>query len=271
MDQSDVPGKSSFGYWISNYWFKVETGINAPDTQSGFRLYPIKLLKEIKFITKKFEFEIEVLVRSAWRGIDIENVPISVYYAEGKERVSHFRPVIDFIRIGILHFIFSTISLLYIRPKKYFSNKFNRERINNFIRENIINKQESDIVKATSIAFGIFMGIIPIWGFQLIVAIFFALLFRLNKALVIIAANISIPPMIPLIIFFSYKTGVMFMSSASPKIEFSKLITLDTVRYHWQQYLYGSIALAIFAGIAAGIISFILIRVFKRKVSVSNS
>ena len=35
MDQSSVPGKSSFGHKFSNFWFKVETGINAPDTQSG--------------------------------------------------------------------------------------------------------------------------------------------------------------------------------------------------------------------------------------------
>src|ERR1700760_4285817 len=74
MDQANIPGKSSFGHKFSNFWFKVETGIHCPDTQSGFRLYPLHLLKNTKFFTRKYEFEIEVLVRAAWKGIPIESV-----------------------------------------------------------------------------------------------------------------------------------------------------------------------------------------------------
>ena len=56
MDQDSVPGKSSFGHKFSNFWFLVETGIRAPDTQSGYRLYPIGLLRQFRFFTKKYEF-----------------------------------------------------------------------------------------------------------------------------------------------------------------------------------------------------------------------
>jgi glycosyltransferase involved in cell wall biosynthesis len=66
MDQASIPGKSSFGHKFSNFWYKIETGIDCPDTQSGFRLYPLFLLKNTKFFTRKYEFEIEVLVRAAW-------------------------------------------------------------------------------------------------------------------------------------------------------------------------------------------------------------
>ena len=72
MDQASVPGKSSFGNKFSNFWFWIETGIKGPDTQSGYRLYPVQQLKNIQFFTRKFEFEIEVLVRAAWKGIKIE-------------------------------------------------------------------------------------------------------------------------------------------------------------------------------------------------------
>ena len=71
MEQSSVPGKSSFGHAVSNFWFRFETGINLPDTQSGFRLYPLKSLKPIFFFTTKFEFEIEVIVKAAWHGIPV--------------------------------------------------------------------------------------------------------------------------------------------------------------------------------------------------------
>ena len=69
MEQASVPGKSSFGNKFSNFWFWFETGIRLPDTQTGFRCYPIRVMEGIKFFTRKFEFEIEVIVRSVWKGI----------------------------------------------------------------------------------------------------------------------------------------------------------------------------------------------------------
>ena len=44
MQQENVPKKNSFGNKFSNFWFRFETGIKLPDTQSGYRAYPIHLL-----------------------------------------------------------------------------------------------------------------------------------------------------------------------------------------------------------------------------------
>lgn len=120
MDQASVPGKSSFGNKFSNFWFWVETGLKMSDTQSGYRLYPVKQMAGMKFLTTKFEFEIEVLVTSAWRGIEITEVPVRVFYAEKENRVSHFRPFKDFTRISILNTFLVTIALLYIKPRDLF-------------------------------------------------------------------------------------------------------------------------------------------------------
>src|SRR5688572_15598908 len=120
MDQASVPGKSSFGNKFSNFWLWVETGLTMSDTQSGYRLYPVKILNNTNFITRKFEFEIEVLVTSAWRGIEITEVPVRVFYAEKENRVSHFRPFKDFTRISILNTFLVTIALLYIKPRDFF-------------------------------------------------------------------------------------------------------------------------------------------------------
>ena len=127
MDQASVPGKSSFGNKFSNFWFKVETGIVLPDTQSGYRLYPLHLLKNMRFFTRKFEFEIEVIVRAAWKGIKVESVPVKVYYAPGNERVSHFRPFKDFTRISILNTFLVLISILYIKPRNFFRKLFSKD------------------------------------------------------------------------------------------------------------------------------------------------
>jgi glycosyltransferase involved in cell wall biosynthesis len=120
MNQSAVPGKSSFGNKFSNFWFWVNTGIKRNDTQSGYRLYPLQPLEKIKFVTTKFEFEIEVLVRAAWAGVDVIEVPVKVFYPEKEKRISHFRPFKDFSRISVLNTVLVTIAFLYIKPRDFF-------------------------------------------------------------------------------------------------------------------------------------------------------
>ncbi len=265
MDQSSVPGGSSFGNRFSNFWFKVETGYSSPDTQSGYRLYPLKPISKMHFFTRKYEFEIEVLVRASWKGVKVLSVPVSVYYASKEERISHFRPYKDFFRISVLNTILVLISFLYIKPRDFLHSIFIKKNFREKLHEHFYNQHHSAELKSVSIAFGIFMGIIPIWGFQLVSAIFLAILLKLNKPLVIIAANISIPPMIPVIIFGSYKMGALWMGQHAMHIEFSRTISLDSIKKNLQQYIYGSITLAIFAGLCIGLLAFILLKLFNRK------
>jgi glycosyltransferase involved in cell wall biosynthesis len=265
MGQASVPGGSSFGNRFSNFWFKVETGITSPDTQSGFRLYPLEPLKKMYFITRKYEFEIEVLVRLAWKGVKVISVPVTVYYAPKEERISHFRPYKDFFRISVLNTILVLIGLLYIKPRDFIRTLFSPEKLKKVLDEHLFNPHHSPQLKATSMAFGIFMGIVPIWGFQLVAAIFIAILCKLNKPLVIIAANISIPPMIPLIIFLSYKVGAFWMGAHAMQIDFSSDITIQSVKKNLLQYIYGSLTLAIVAGMVFGLLTFIFLRIIGKK------
>lgn len=269
MNQESVPGKSSFGNRFSNFWFNIETGHSMPDTQSGYRLYPLEPLQKIHFFTKRFEFEIEVLVRAAWQGVDIVSVPVSVYYAPKEDRVSHFRPVKDFTRISILNSVLVLVKLLYIIPRNFIRGLFNKETRQRFLNEHLLHPHHSDELKAASIAFGVFMGIIPLWGFQLAIAIFLSVLLKLNKGLVIVAANISIPPMIPLIIYGSYKMGAWWMGDHAMQLGFSKNISLQDIKTNLQQYIYGSITLAVSAALVLGLVSYLLMKVFKRKMLVA--
>jgi uncharacterized protein (DUF2062 family) len=217
------------------------------------------------FFTRKYEFEIEVLVRAAWQGVKIASVPISVYYAPKGERVSHFRPYKDFFRISILNTLLVLITFLYIKPRAFLRSIFIKKNFKQLLSDQLFNTHQSDQLKALSVSFGVFMGIVPLWGFQLVTAIFLAILFRLNKALVIIAANISIPPMIPVIIFASYKMGGCWMGQNALQMGFSKSISLDSIKQNLQQYIYGSITLAILAGIFFGVLTFVILKSFNRK------
>ncbi len=242
MTQEGVPKKSSFGNKFSNFWFWVESGIQLPDTQTGFRLYPLNHLKKIKLFTNKFETEIEVIVKLAWKGVKIIPVKVKVLY-DMDERVSHFRPFKDFTRISILRVYLVTLTLIYYLPKRLLKKNFV-----SIIKNEALKPEESNLKKAASIGFGVFMGIFPIWGFQLLIGIPLSILFRMNKVLFIVAANISIPPVIPVIIYLSYLTGGFFVKSDYTFTSFHS-ITLESIHIYFFQYFIGAIALAIVAGL----------------------
>ena len=205
------------------------------------------------------------MVRAAWKGISVESVPVTVYYAPREERISHFRPFKDFFRISVLNTVLVLITFLFIKPRDFIRTLFNPKKLAQLLNDHLFNFQESPRLKALSVGFGIFMGIIPIWGFQLVAAIFLAVLFKLNKPLVIIAANISIPPMIPLIIFLSYRMGALWLGDKAVVFTFSKNITLDSIKQNLLQYIYGSITLAIVAAIAFGLLTYFFAQITRKK------
>ncbi len=98
----NVPGSSKFGRKFSNFWIWTETGLRLDDTQSGFRSYPVSVL-ELPIEKRRYDFEIEVLVRHVWNGGCIEEVGIDVFYPKPEERVSHFDALEDNIRLSKLH------------------------------------------------------------------------------------------------------------------------------------------------------------------------
>lgn len=263
MEQEGVPQKSSFGNKFSNFWFKVETWITLPDTQTGFRIYPLKPLKKIWLFTNKFELEIEVIVKLAWRFVPFVAVPIQVKY-DPSERVSHFRPARDFTRISILNTVLVLTALIWFYPRRLFSI-----RTWNVIKHEAIKPEESNFKKAISIGFGFFMGIVPLWGFQLLIGIPLAILFRMNKVLFIAAANISIPPMIPFIIYGSFICGQLFLTGTTNTAQLTDL-SLESIRNNVYQYAIGACIFATIAFIASFSVSFALLKIFRKEPKTDN-
>ncbi|WP_427871443.1 DUF2062 domain-containing protein [Flavobacterium sp. MMS24-S5] len=261
MTQENVPKKSSFGNKFSNFWFKFETGIKLDDTQSGFRLYPLRLLPK-RFYTNKFEFEIEVIVRAAWKGIVVKNIPIQVLYNPA-ERVSHFRPFQDFTRISILNTVLVTNALLYIKPRDFF-RRAKKKGFKKFFLEDILESNDSNFKKSAAIALGIFIGLSPFWGFQTILLFTFAALFRLNKVIAYLTSNVSFPPFIPFIVYASLQVGSVFVSSDAPLVLDSS-ITLDDIQKNATQYIVGSLILATVSALSVGLISYLLLTAFSSK------
>ena len=264
-----MPAKNTFANKFSNFWFWVETGQKLPDTQSGYRLYPVLLYEKTKFFTPKYEFEVEVLVRSVWSGIKIIPVPVRVFYPDKEDRVTHFRPLPDFARISVLNTVLVLITFLYIIPRNAVLY-LTRKKFSLILKEQISAHNESPLKVSSALGFGVFMGIVPIWGFQMLVAAFLAHFMRLNKIIVLAASNISIPPIIPFIVYFSYKTGGLVLNQHEElSIETLNNLktqlmagnfytTMDDLGYSIFQYVIGALMFALIMGLATGSVSYLI-------------
>lgn len=257
------PGGSSFANRFSNFWFRFLTGIRLRDTQTGFRLYPLMKLKHMKFFTSKYEFEIEVLVRAAWNNINVTSVPVRVLYPERKERISHFRPLRDFSRISVLYTVLVIAALLWVKPFS-FLKYLRKENIRDFVNRYILMTRDTNPQIAAAVGIGIFTGILPVWGFQLALAITLAHVFGVSKLISSVAANISIPPMIPLILYLSYLTGCGVLGTPAG-ISFSRELSVKSFEGYVLTYIIGACVLSVAAGILSGLISFVILKLFRKK------
>jgi uncharacterized protein (DUF2062 family) len=212
--------------------------------------------------TTKFELEIEVIVKAAWRGIPVISVPVSVYYAPAGERVSHFVPSRDSTRISFLNTYLVILAALFWRPVMLVRS-INFKNLKRVWREEVIAAHESPKKKALSVGVGLFFGIVPIWGFQFALAIFTAIFFKLNKVIVGLSAQISVPPLIPFVLYASLKTGEVILDK-KVNLDFSKLLSVETLNNLYVYYI-GATILSVIAGFVGFVVTWVLLKLFGYK------
>lgn len=100
-----VPTARRYGRELTTFWVRVNTlSPRMPDAMCGFRIYPLRSVLEIaaqEGVGQRMEFDPEVLVRAAWRGVPIMSMPTRVTYP--RDGVSHFKMVRDNVRITAMH------------------------------------------------------------------------------------------------------------------------------------------------------------------------
>jgi glycosyltransferase involved in cell wall biosynthesis len=96
------------GRRISNWWANVETlwaGIH--DSLFGFRVYPIapllRLMRSSRWM-RRFDFDVEAVVRLSWAGVPARNLPAQVrYFTRAEGGVSHFNYWRDNVLLSSMH------------------------------------------------------------------------------------------------------------------------------------------------------------------------
>ncbi len=249
---------------VSTFWFRVETGVRLGDTQCGFRCYPLALAKKIKTRSGRYAFELEFMVRASWIGTPIVAVPVKCTYEPDQLRQSHFRPVRDLAHITIMNIGLVLQSWFVPRPLRVAWSQGQRWSLRRTIREFFIEHAQQPGELSLAVGVGLFFGIVPIWGFQMIAAAAVAHRCRLNKAITLLASNISAPPLAPFVVYGGLVLGHWLFTGKVMHLAPDQ-VSMANVRAYFGQWFVGSVALAFLAAIAGTLITYAGARLVRRK------
>ncbi len=195
----NVPFSSRFGRAFSNFWYKVHTGESTGDVQSGFRLYPLSALAAARCSETRYGFEVEILVRASWAGFAVKNLPVRVTYPPRSERVSHFRPLADNIRISLLNTRLTVRAITPIPQRKYRRDAQGRITALHPLRSLrlLLADRATPANLALSAAVGIGLGTLPLIGLHSILILLVTGALRLNKITGLAVSQLCMPPLVP--------------------------------------------------------------------------
>jgi uncharacterized protein (DUF2062 family) len=253
---------------LSTFWFKVETGVRLDDTQCGFRVYPLKLTGPLAVCSGHYAYELEIMVKAAWAGIPLIAQPVKVDYAAPTSRLSHFHPWKDFVRVSRVHSRLSTQAfcvpplLRMLLAKGTLRGLPRSHRVRTVLQHLYSENTETDARLAAAVGVGLFFGIAPIWGVQMLTAAVLAHKFRLNKAIALTASNVSFPLAAPFILAAGLLLGNFLWTGQW--MRFEAHVAAQKIPLYFCQWLVGSIVLATLVGITGAIVTFVTARIFRR-------
>ena len=264
----NVPKSSLFGRSFSNFWVRMETGLRLKDTQRGMRLYPVQEVQQLSLHKARYDFEIEVLVRSAWAGVPILSTDISVHYPEPGTRISHFNPGLDNLRLTLLHTMLVTRSLLPWPHKKLVKPKEGENGAGLLLHpvrffKMVLREHNSPILVAAAVWIGVFMGALPLLACHTIAIIYVTHKLHLNKVVAIAASQICMPPLVPaLCIELGY-----FMRNGSWLTEISSQTLIREIDQRLWEYLLGSLIIGPLLGVVAAGLVYLIYSNLRLKIS----
>ena len=263
MDKDNAPGASLFGRAFSNFWVRLECGRELADTQSGYRLYPVKEILGLKTSCRRYDFEVEILTRSAWAGLPILSVPVSVYYPSACERESHFHQLKDNFRLTCLHTRLVCRALL-PWPHKRLIAKIPQEIIEDrqeiwsllhpirFVKRLCL-EHSSALQLASAAWVGIFLGALPLIACHTVVLLYVCHRLHLNKMTAVTASQLCMPPLMPV---FCIQVGY-FMRHGSLLLDINWDTMVVQIHYRLWEWLLGSLLLGpVFGLIVGGLLYF---------------
>jgi len=249
---------------VSTFWFRVETGVRLGDTQCGFRCYPLALTQRLKTRSGRYAFELEFMVRASWTGTPIVAAPVKCTYAPDQLRQSHFRPVRDLAHITLMNIGLVLQSWFVPRKLRVAWSFGEKQSLRRTIGEFFAEHAHDPLRMSLAVGLGLFFGIAPLWGFQMIAAAATAHFLRLNKMITLLASNISIPPMMPFILYGALALGHWMFTGQRLDFSWEQMTKERALEYLWQ-WLVGSVALAVLVAALGTVATYAVARLVRKR------
>jgi uncharacterized protein (DUF2062 family) len=206
---------------FSNFLVRYETETRIRDSESGFRIYPLVHVQNMRFWSNRFDFEIEVLIRLLWKRVTIREVDAEVCQTAPKMEVSGFREYTHNVRRSILNSVLATLALL--------------------------KTHRTPAEVGTAVGAGVFIGCTPFFGFHTFLAMVLSFFFRLNFVYVWLGTQISNPFLAGFLTVVSVGVGKYMIKSSSH--------TLGGFSLEW---LIGSVLVGGVLGIISGVTTYLV-------------
>ncbi len=264
FNTENIPSSSRFGRSFANFWLKVETGQTIDDCQSGFRAYPVHYLNRLRFKGSRYDFEAEVLAKAAWAGLRLGTVPIEVRYPRPEERISHFKPVLDNMRLARIHSMLVGRRLLPLPHRKLVKGQKSFDlsllRHPGKVLKMLLQENATPQGLALSAAIGLFLAVLPILFAHSLVILYVSLRLNLNKVVSLNVQHLAMPPFIPALCievgyYLRHGTWLTDLSFQTVFEQFSSRL------YEW---FLGSLIIAPIAAILIGTLMYISATVIKK-------
>jgi len=262
--KSEVPLLSRVNRCLANFWFRIQTGRSLSDVSCTYRAYPLAVLENLTLRTRRNSFEVEVLTKAAWAGVNVDEVNISAYIHRPEKHKYSFNFFLDNIRVTLFNFHLTMRSIVPWPHQKLMGKNQSKEKITilhplrsikTLLTENTSPKQ-----LAAGGALGVLLGTLPLIGCHNIAILFAAGYFRLNKVLALATSGLCVPPLVPALCIeagYFMRHGTFLTEISMKTLGYQALERI----YEW---LLGSLVLApVFAILVGGII-FLIALFFKK-------
>jgi len=261
--------KNNFKRKFSNLLFKIETGLDLKDSLSNFRAYPIKYLKQLKLTGDFLDFDIEVLTRAAWAGLNFIEIDTDGFYPEKNNKISRLRRFVDILKFALMHLRLIGRHLLPWSHKKIIKNNektFDKKLFKKPIKliKFLVSENNSPLGLAAAAFVGTILAVLPFIGLHSVLIIYFSAKLNLNKIMALAIQNLYIPPFVP---FVCIEVGY-FMRTGHWLTDLSLNAFKSYAPTFMFDWLLGSLILApVYAIIAAVVVYFISSKIQKKKIT----
>ncbi|MDH3359422.1 MAG: DUF2062 domain-containing protein, partial [Desulfobulbaceae bacterium] len=223
--------------------------------------------------SRRYDFEIEVLILAAWEDIAIDSVEISVHYPAGDERVSHFHQFKDNFRLSCLHTRLIIRRLLPLSKKEWASLRPAAVKEKFVVRHplktlrGLCLEHTSPLWLASAAWVGFFLGALPLLACHTVAILYVCHRLHLNKIAAVAASQFCVPPFVPVICI---QVGY-FMRSGTLLLDFTREAWLFEVHLRLWDWFLGSLIVGPLLGlVVAGVTYWSAVRIRSRQVAVSS-